>query len=461
MKGRLELVSTQNVKQIQRLILSPQMQQALHLLQLPVLELGSFIEQELTQNPLLESAEEEFSFSEEEYALLRTVERDHPLPSLQGQREDEDLRAFIENTIVYENSLFEHLMQQAHETFMLPEERRLAAFIIGNLDHDGILSTPLEEVAALSDTTPEVLLPILHTIQTFDPLGVGAQNLKEALLIQLRGRGREGSLALRIVENHYEDVMHNRIPAIAKALSCSVQDVRHTILHEIAPLDLHPGTNQTEGHYSQMIHPLTPDVIIDYGDNQFSIEITNTHIPHLRINTNYLRMLQDDTLATETRNYIHEKIASGKWLLRNIHERHQTLYRITQELIKDQAAFLTTTNGKLAPRTMKEIAERLGLHESTIARAVANKYVSSPRGILPLRSFFTHAYVTESGENISARTVKDLLIQLLANEDKSSPLSDETLSALIKERGIPCARRTVAKYRQELGIGNTTQRRIH
>ncbi len=172
-------------------------------------------------------------------------------------------------------------------------------------------------------------------------------------------------------------------------------------------------------------------------------------------------MLQDGTLPTETRHYIQEKIASGKWLLRNLHERHQTLFRIAQQLVYNQSAFFSSPKGNLTPLTMKEIAEKLELHESTVARAVANKYVSCVRGILPLRSFFTHAYITESGENISAQTVKELLIKILKEEDRNSPLSDETISAMIKEEGIHCARRTVAKYRQELGIGNTTQRRIH
>ena len=172
-------------------------------------------------------------------------------------------------------------------------------------------------------------------------------------------------------------------------------------------------------------------------------------------------MLQDHGLPEETRSYIQEKIASGKWLLRNLHERHQTLYRIAQQLIQNQSAFFSSPKGKLIPLTMKEIAQKLELHESTVARAVSNKYISCPRGIMPLRSFFTHAYTTESGENISAQTVKEILIQILEGEDKKSPLSDETISAMIKEKGIPCARRTVAKYRQELGIGNTTQRRIH
>jgi RNA polymerase sigma-54 factor len=461
MKGRLEQFASQNVKQIHRLILSPQMQQALHLLQLPILELSTAIEEELTQNPLLELSDEEDTFPEE-FEILKALEEDRPTsPNSHVGKEEEDLKAFIENTVTYENSLFNHLMIQVNETFTALNERELAMAIIGNLNHDGILTTPIEEIAALSSTTVDQLIPILRVIQTFDPPGVGAQSVKEVLLIQLKVMGKHHSLAFRIIENHYEDVLHNRIPAIAKSLSKSVQEIRNTILHEISHLDLHPGTNQSEGHYKQPDQHLVPDVTIGFAEGKFSIEINDEHVPTLRLNKIYLEMLQDHSTPPETRSYIQEKIASGKWLLRNLHERHQTLHRITQELIKDQAAFLSTAKGQLIPRTMKEIAERLELHESTVARAVANKYINSPRGILPLRSFFSHAYTTEAGENISAQTVKDLLSHLLAEEDKKAPLSDEILSTMIKEKGIPCARRTVAKYRQELGIGNTTQRRLH
>ncbi len=459
MKGRMELFSTQNVKQIQRLILSPQMQQALHLLQLPILELEGAIVEEMTQNPLLEPFEQEER--SEDLEVLSPIE-DEMLPQANHVRkEDDDLNAFIENTLAYESSLFDHLMHQARETFSDQEERRLAELIIGNLDHDGILTTSLEEIAALADTSCEDLLEILRHIQTFDPPGVGAQNLQEALLIQLKGLGKEKTLAFSIVENHYEDVMHNRIPMIARSLSHSVQEIRDTIIKDIAPLDLHPGTNQSGGHYRQIVQHLTPDLSINYAEGQFSIEINDDHIPTLRLNHSYLSLLQDQKLCNETRSYIEEKIASGKWLLRNLHERHQTLLRIAQQLIQNQGGFFSSPTGKLIPLTMKVIAEKLELHESTIARAVANKYISCPRGILPLRSFFTHAYTTETGENISSQTVKELVIQILKEEDKSTPWSDEEISLMIKDKGIPCARRTVAKYRQELGIGNTSQRRLH
>lgn len=447
MNQRLEQITSQNVKQIQRLILSPQLQQALHLLQLPVLELSSFIEEELVQNPLLELADKESPTT--------------PTPPRQAGYEGADRKAFVENTLAYESSLFEHLMAQATETFLDKKELELARWIIGYLDSDGLLSTPLEEIALFAGCELFELTPILKEIQTFDPAGVAAQSGQQALLIQLKRMDKERSLAFRIVEKHFEDVLHNRIPLIAKALLCSTEQVRKAVLQDIAPLDLHPGSTLGKGHYKSVSQNLIPDLTIQYAEQNFSILINDENLPPLRITDSYLEMLKDKMLPEQTRQYIEEKISSSQWLLRNVRERHQTLYRIAEKLIETQGPFLSDPKGALLPLTMKETAEVLELHESTIARAVANKYVNCPRGILPLRSFFTHGYTTDRGDAISAQTVKDVLLKILSEENKKRPLSDEAISQRIKERGIECARRTVAKYRCELKIGNTSQRKIH
>ena len=446
MKQRLDI--GQATKQIQRLILSPQMQQALHMLQLPVMELEALINEELSQNPILEWDKESSPI-------------EMPLRALTDQREDEDLKAFIENTVAYETSLYHHLMEQANMLFKGCEEVRLAEQIIGNIDEGGFLTTPLEEIAILATTTVERLLPILEIIQTFDPIGIGARTLKESLLIQLKLHGKQESLAYRIIDYGYEDMLKNRIPAIAKSLHKSAKEIYETITHEIAPLDFRPGTHCPSGHYKQKSQHIIPDLHIDYQDGKFFIEINNSSIPSVRFNNHYLQMLESNDLDEDSKAYIKEKLTSGKWLVRNLQERHQTLYRIAEKIIQTQGRYLSDPKGSLRPLTMKEIGDMLELHESTIARAVSNKYISSPRGILALRSFFTNAYTTQTGEEISSKTVKECLREIIGKEDRISPLSDEMLSQMIKEKGIPCARRTVAKYRLELGIGNTIQRRIH
>ncbi|NGX62082.1 MAG: hypothetical protein K940chlam9_01575, partial [Chlamydiae bacterium] len=448
----------QNLKQMQRLILSPQMQQALHLLQLPVLELGTLLEQELSQNPLLEWEEAETT-PEEEYEVLPDL---MPTPASQREvGEDEDRNQFVERRVAYECSLFEHLMQQSRETFSSEEEREIAELILGNLDPDGILSTPLEEIALLSDIPIEKFTEVLFIIQTFEPAGVGASSQQKALLLQLKGMGKEESLAFHLIEHHYEDILHNRIRQIAKTLRCSPGEIKKTLEEEIAHLSLHPGSNRGQGHYREVKQTVIPDLFITFSEGKFTVEINEERLPPLRLNSTYISLLLSEDSSDETRSYIRGKIASGKWLLRNVHERHRTLYRIGEELTKLQKSYLSDPRGTLSPLTMKEVAERIEVHESTIARAVANKYVSCLQGLLPLRSFFTNAYQTDAGKAVSSHTVKELLQELIQAEDRTHPLSDETLSSRIQEQGIPCARRTVAKYRRELGIGNTTQRRLY
>ena len=443
MEGRLGQIQSQKLGQIQKLILSPQMQQALHLLQLPVQELSTAIADELEQNPLLEYSD--------------------PLPFREpvniNRREKEDLKGFLESSIAYETSLFDHLCSQARGTFKSDRELQGAEAIIGNLDGDGFLTTPLQEIALLNDFSLQELETLLAEIQTFDPSGVGGRNLRESLLIQLRGLDKNQSLAYRIIDHHFDHLTHNRIPSITKALGCSAEEVCKTIEKEISLLDLHPGTNLSRGHYPLNPNYITIDVTILFNENEPTIVVNNDTIPPLRLNQNYLTMLEDKSLAKETREYIEERIASGKWLLRNISERHRTIYRIAEQILEKQREYLSDPKGNLVPFTMKSVAETLELHESTIVRAVANKYLSCPRGIFPLRSFFTHGYTTDEGKKISSRSVKELLKEMIADEDRSSPLSDETISTKIKACGIPCARRTIAKYRYELGIGNTVQRK--
>jgi len=445
-----ELSQTQS----QRLILSPYMQQALQLLQLPILELSAVITTELEKNPLLELPGEEedlTSYIEEKF-------RNQPIVQ---KREEEDLRAFAENTIALQASLYDLLMQQALDTFSSADDLHLAEILIGNIDSAGFLTTPLEELSALYDRPQEALSKVLEEIQTFDPPGVGARTLQESFLIQLRLQGKKESMAFQIIESHFEELIHNRLPAIAKQLKCSPQKVRHVLEEEISHLYFHPGTNYPQGHYQEVNQTIVPDVYVHQTETALSIEVNEQRLSSLRFNNYYLKLLEDESLAADTKKYLQEKISSGKWLLRNISERSHTLYRLTEKLLEKQAPFFQEPSGQLIPLTMKEIAEELELHESTIARAVSHKHLSCSKGVVPLRSFFTNALKAESGGNVSSSTVKELVKKIIREEDKSHPHSDAAISSLIEKQGITCARRTVTKYRLQHGFGNTAQRRQH
>jgi len=472
------------LKQTQNLIMLPKMQQALQLLQAPVMELSTLVEVEMQQNPLLEYSpefdeevaesaseepeqetetpvEKEIEFNEQDFEIFKQLDedfRDHFLESGNYNKQrtvDEDkLKAWQESSVCAEMTLFEHLMHQAQETFEDRQMLLLAEQLIGNFDENGFFNTPVEEIALLFNVSDEQVNRVLKEIQEFEPYGVGAKNLQESLLIQLRCLGKKETLAYTLLDEHYDNLLHNRIPVIQKKTGCNNTVIQEAI-GQIAKLDLHPGL----WHSKQVVQPIIPDVIIKIEGEQLIAEIDDDSLPPLRLNARYMGMLKDESLAKETKEFIKRKIVSAKWLMRTIHQRSDTLIRIAQTLAKLQKDFFMHQDGKLTPITMKQIAEELSLHESTIARAVANKYLNSPRGVFPLRSFFTSAYVSETGEDISSKTVRDALLEILKAEDKLHPNSDEALSTALKEKGIKCARRTVAKYRTQMNIGSALQRK--
>lgn len=487
----LQTKQSQNVKQIQRMIMTPQMQQAIHLLQMPVQELAIMIEGEIQQNPVLENDEQntqddtvdlerlqadtteedeniemapekELLFDEHNFEIIKRLDDDFRDYISEGSgngkptvQDEEKHQAYLENSIQMPESLFDHLMQQARETFSSPNKLAIAEAIVGNLDDSGFLQTPLSEIAAFYHYPLSDIHEILNGIKEFDPVGVGATSLQESLMIQLANTGKKKSLAYRIVSKHYEDLLHNRIPAIQKGLKCSAEEINEAIERDIARLDLHPGTNYSR----QCAIPITPDVSIEQEDERLTVTVNNDYLPPLRINQRYMRMLYDETLNAEAKDFIKNKIISAKWLLRNIFQRNETIEKIALSLSRRQREFFIDPNGALTPLTMKVIAEELSLHESTIARAIANKYLSCSKGIFPLRYFFSNAYVDEKGADVSSKTVRKVLKEVIDNENKLKPLSDEAISAQLNSKGIPCARRTVAKYRAQLNIGNTQQRR--
>ncbi len=476
----LQQKNVQTLKQMQCIIMSPQMQQAIHLLEAPLMELVPLIELEMEQNPILEYSEEEcqeerdeepaehqeppekeLSFDDRDLAVLRQLDEDfhdhfwqNEQQKSQYSSDEEKLQTFLESSIVEIPKLFNHLMLQAHDAFSTDKEIALAELIIGNLNEFGFLTTPLEEIALLEGCSIEVLKNVLATVKTFTPAGVGASNLNESLLIQLKAYGKQKTLAYQIIDKHFDDLLHNRISNIKKGLNCTTEEVGEMIKH-IAKLDLHPGTQ-----LSTTEAPIAfPDVVLKQEEETFKAIVNEDSIPRLRINSRYLRMLQDENIDKETKDFVLQKIDSAKWLFRNLMERNNTLQRIAESLAKRHRDFFLNPQGKLAPLTMKTIAEELELHESTVARAVSNKYIDTPRGLLPLRFFFTSGLSSTSGEDVSANTVKELIKELIHAEDAHHPLSDEALSHLIQDKGIQCARRTVAKYRTILNIGNAQQRR--
>lgn len=472
----------------QRLIMSAHMQQAIQLLQVPIQELEPFIEEQISQNPLLEivdegsnkeeklkeelniaenedkdaANEEEIVINEQDFTLLRQLDDEYGDYStensgIQPKRslEDDKSKAYFENSICASESLYALLIHQAHEYFNDLQDLQAAEIIIGYLDENGFLTTPLQEIALLHELNETRLQTVLQQIQQFEPYGIGASSIHDSLLIQLRCRKKEHTLAYKIVDTHYEDLLHNKIPVIQKKLKCSLEDIHAAIEKDISTLNIHPGVDLS----SQKTQAIIPDVTLRIDKDQLVVDVNKEFVPRLRMNRKYLKMLDDPDVSVETKNFIRRHVFSAKWLARNLHQRYTTIERIADSLAKRQKDFFLEPQGKLIPLTMKAVAEELEVHESTIARTVSNKYIDTPRGLMPLRALFTTEMISDEGESLSSKTIQEALLDIINAEDKEHPLSDDKISSMLKSKGIVCARRTVAKYRSLLNIANTQQRR--
>lgn len=474
----LQQQPTDNLQQMQRLMMLPQMQQAIRFLQMPVQEVSAAIEEQVELNPLLtyeceeevnEDTEEEeldeeendippeqeLAFTDNDFAILQQIDdefrnqlfEDHP-------KHDPQYQLYAEQSITGQPSLFEFLMQQANETFDQSDDLKMSELLIGNLTSAGYLTIPLKDIAKGYSYTTHELQKVLVVIQTFEPFGVGATSLQECLSIQLRCQGKQDTLAAKIIDNFYDDLLHNRIPEIQKGLHCTMESITEAIGRHIMHLDLHPGN----AYNKQITQTLVPDVALKQEGETLQV-IVNEDFPSLHVNKYYLRMLDDPSITKETKTFIQQKLIATKWLLKNIHQRSSMLERLALYLAKEQSEFFMNPNGKLLPLTMAMAATELEVHESTVARTIMNKYIDSPRGLLPLRSFFSVAYTTDSEGNIAGNAVRSMLQEIIHKEDCHKPLSDAALVLRLKEQGVTCARRTVAKYRSELNLGNAQQRR--
>ncbi len=439
-----------SLNQQQQLLVNLAMKQAFHVMQLPLLELSEWLKSEIESNPVLDIdlSQEPFKRSLEEPTPSRHTHRNKSQENLAKKQKEHQ-----ESLLTASISLYEHLMNQAP---LILEERgdlNLAELIIGHLNEKGFLDTPLQEV---SPSTPlEKLQKILETIQTFDPPGIGAKNLQECLLLQLKLKGKETSQAALVVAEHFEDLLHNRLPLISQKLHIPIQQLVQIVEKEISPLDLNPGFLFSSYPAAVII----PDIILLSIEDKWEIQVNTSFLPKFQVAPIYLQSLKDHCLENEEYYYLRRQIAGGRWLKRIVHKRNHTLSEIGALLLKKQRGFFNSETGTLVPLTMKEAAEELGLNESTVARAVANKYLACPLGMFSLKAFFKQGMQKRNGEKISNRSLRQMLANTIEQEDKSNPLSDKQLATHFRKLGVPCARRTIAKYRSSLKISPACKRK--
>jgi RNA polymerase sigma-54 factor len=345
-------------------------------------------------------------------------------------------------------------MQQAEMTDLSPSALAAMRQLVGGLDDRGFLTQTPADVALQTGLGLDAVQEALKVLKTFDPPGIGAKNLAECLLLQLAANGRRDSLALRMIRDHFELLTRRRIPELARKLSADTDEVQSAI-EEIGKLDPAPGRRFAEDHNRVVI----ADVTVEQDGDEWKIHLNNDYIPRLRLSSTYRDLIAKGTLSKEERDYLREKMRSGKFLIDSIEQRQRTIERITREIIKAQTPFFETGVSHLKPLTMTQIADVVGVHETTVSRALANKYIKTPHGIFDFKYFFTPGYQADSGASVSNTSVKEMIADLVAAEDKGTPLSDQEIVARLQEKGIKIARRTVAKYREELGLLPSNLRR--
>jgi RNA polymerase sigma-54 factor len=458
-------------------ILAPQLQQSLLILQTPLLELRNLVQQEMETNPVLEELPDESRTDErdsaepsadnnfkEEFEKLVSLDEEwrdymaqassYSTEGFRRSQEAQDKRQFFFDSMPVQETLQQNLMGQLNQTALNADDRKTAELIIGNIDDNGFLQSTPEEMALSSGVPKEHFEKMLALIQGFYPPGVGARALRECLLIQLQREGRESSLEYRIVAEHMEDLGKRRFPEIARRMGISVEEVQRAA-NKIARLNPRPGQVFAAAPQNYVL----PDVTVEKVDGDYQIVLNNEQIPHLRISNIYKDIIAQGNNGAEVKDYIRDKIRSGKFLIRSIHQRQQTISNIAQQIVTRQRDFLEHGPSHLKPMTMGEIADAVGVHETTVSRAVSGKYMATPQGILEMKYFFTPGYQTATGESMSNTSVKEAILDLVKHESGNAPLSDQQLVEILTERGIPIARRTVAKYRTELNILPSHMRR--
>jgi len=487
----------------QQMVLSPQLQQSLALLQAPVLELKAMVEQELQQNPVLEEAPALDSDTEEreeregtaasladpaepppdtrydpateapssepvdqfDADLQRVLQLDQEWrdffstangPS-RANPDEEERRQFMLDSLTVESSLQEELLDQVRTAEITDAERQVAELVVGNIDDSGFLQSSIPELSFSTGLPSDDLEKAVKLVQTFQPAGVGARDLRECLMLQLERAEQVDTKEYQILRDHMEALGKRRFPEIARHLGITAAEAQD-IAARIARLDPRPGRTFSSSP-EQYVVPEVSVTATTHGE--YVVTTSNDFLPHVRISNTYKDLLSQADTSAEVREYIREKIKAGKFLIKSLHQRQSTILSIAQEIVKRQREFMEHGVTHLRPMTMLQVAEVVGVHETTVSRAVSSKYMTTPQGVFEMKYFFTSGLATASGEQVSNKSVKTALAELIGNESKSSPLSDEELVARLKAQGTMIARRTVAKYRAELGVLPSHLRRVY
>jgi RNA polymerase sigma-54 factor len=467
-----------HTKLVQKLILTPSLQQAIKLLPMSTLELKDLLNNEMVENPMLE----EQPIEEQQAAETQTTEEkpaeDKPEPQRGDNWDDADYQYFfgeylddgyrprtpsevkelppIENTLSSTSSLSDHLSWQLSLQTEDGLIREIGEAVIGNLDDDGYLVASIDEMAGMGPWPVEDVERVLKMVQSFDPIGVAARDLQESLLLQLRHLGLENTPAEKIVTEHLRALQNHQIPEISRKLGLSIDDLKEHI-EVIRHLDPKPGSrfNPSQSQY------VTPDVYVEKIDDEYVVWLNEDGLPQMRISPTYRRLLDKGTEhGEETRAYVRDKFNAARWLIKSVQQRQNTIYKVARSIVNFQREFLDHGIEHLRPLVLRDVANDIGMHESTVSRVVTNKYMHTPQGVFEMKFFFHSGISSSYGESVSSVTIKQRIKKIIESEDQRKPLSDSKIVSILQREGLVLARRTIAKYREELKIPTSNQRKV-
>ena len=460
-------------KLMPQLVMTPQLQQAIKLLQLSHLDLQERVAQELEENPALEEARDEDDGGAEtvrepeaaremlvadrmaEWQDYMGTNSRHDMASPEVVREEEDFPS-LENTVTRRETLQEHLLWQLRMAGLDPSAEDIGTVIIGNLDERGYLEMSLEEVGALAHAPPDAVEEVLTLIQLFDPVGIAARDLRECLLVQLQNAGLEDSVATGMVAHHLHELEYKQYDRIAQSLNASLAEILEAA-HLIACLEPKPA----RGFDDDEVRTIVPDVVVQKVAGEYAIVLNDDGVPPLRVSGLVRRLAgEGGEEVRKAREYLETKVRAATWLIKSIHWRQQTLYRVSQSIFSFQREFLEHGVTRLKPLVLREVAAEIGMHPSTVSRATSNKYAHTPQGVFELKFFFQSGIPrNDSAMVMSSESVRDRIRKLVETENPGKPLSDQEIAGELQGLGIDIARRTVAKYREQLGILPSSRRR--
>lgn len=475
----------QQLKMTQQLVMTPQLQQAIKLLQMTRIELQDVVSQELEENPILEETTEaeEFPLDEQSSGLQESEEPEVPGSddsfaevaageetlrdwdsyldgynySMGEQAADDEDRPSFENLLTRRGTLADHLLWQLHMGRFSDEDVRIAEQIIGNIDEDGFFCSTVAETAEFCGVDETYARDVLTRVQEFDPVGVGATSLQECLLLQARALGMTGSVVEAVLLHHLKDLESRNYRQIARALKVDLdQVVAATRL--IAGFDPRPGRafGSDEAQY------ISPDIFVHKVGDDYVVMLNEDGLPNLRLSPYYLEARAGGGLDSKTDEYVSEKIRSAQWLIKSIQQRQRTIFRVAKSIVKFQWDFLERGVEGLHPLVLRDVAEDIGMHESTISRVTTNKYMQTPQGLFELKYFFNSGLSTSGGgDDVSSESVKSRIKEIIDKEDPKKPLSDQRIAEILSGETVNIARRTVTKYREMLRIGSSSERRRH